>query len=43
MILYVDCAYLNDIMDVAQTIPPDPTTGEEFEKVVCDWQLMKKM
>ena len=28
MALYVDCAFLNDIMDVAQTVPPIVDQGE---------------
>ena len=43
MVLYVDCAFLNHIMDVAQTILADFMTGESYATFIHDWQLMKKM
>ncbi len=36
MVLYVDCAFLDDITNVAQT-------EEAIEKFSQDWQQMKKM
>jgi hypothetical protein len=40
MALYVDCAFLNSIMDVAQTVPPDPVSGEAVAEFTHDWQMM---
>jgi transaldolase len=55
MTLYVDCAFLHDIMDVARTVPlagvtTNPsillaarTKGQAFERFTQDWQMMKNM
>jgi len=43
MALYVDSAFLNHIMDVAQTVPLDPMTEEAVAKFTHDWQMMKNL